>query len=573
MFDIIFRNANIVDGTGSQHYKADLAVKDGIIAGIGDYSSAEAARVINAEGKTLTPGFIDMHSHTDMIAPFYPDMDSALYQGITTSFTGHCGLGIAPVPKYWLEMCVEDAAFRRAMPTLAPFRPGFTSAIETPLMAKAVKDVFDTDLDWTSFSSLMDRLDRHGMGHNLAMACGLAQLRVNAMDNDYRREATDEELERMVEMLKDAFEAGAPALSFGLDYSPDCFAGEKELLKLASVAAEYGRVLTAHCQSRDFRRGQNAPIAAMDGFREICEIALKTGVHAHISHIDPGFEVQPFNEELVKASCAATLAEIEKYREKGANITWDVLAPTKVFIFYQARLYKRLIKFVRAAGSPERFTELLSSRAYCTQIKKEITDGIVPISKAAARMVISKSSCDEMTGRTIGEMADKWGMELYDAILEILRRDFYACVYMPSSGGTMWEHFYDQPDASIGLDYMMLNADMPELWDNQYDWMNPDSFTGMIAYICERKHKPIEFTIRQLTGTAAEKIGLKDRGFLKNGMKADLVLMDLNELEPNIDYAEPAKASKGMEMVVVNGIISFENGRSLRTRSGRTLRV
>lgn len=573
MYDIIFRNAKIVDGTGSVPYISDLAVKDGIIAEIGDLSAASAAREVDAAGKYLTPGFIDMHSHTDIIAPFYPDMDSALYQGITTSFTGHCGLGIAPVPKYWLEMCFDDPAYRRAMPSLAPFRPGFTSAVETSVMAEAVKEVFGAELDWTSFGSLMDRLDRHGMGHDLAMACGLAQLRTNAMNNDYRREATEEEICAMEEMLKEAFEAGAPALSFGLDYSPDCYASETELLRLASLAAKYGRVLTAHCQSMDFRRGEKKPFAAIDGFKEICEIALKTGVHAHISHIDLGFSVEPFNEALIKASCEATLAEIEEYRKKGANVTWDVLAPAKTMIFYQAKLYKRLIKYVRAAGSPEKFLRMLNSTAYCKQLKKEAEDGLLPLNAAAARLKVSASSDGELPGNTLGELSQKWGMDIYDTVFEVLRRDFHTSVYMPSARRNNWERFYDDPDASIGLDFMMLNADLPERWDNQFDWLNPDSFTGMLQYLCARKHKPIEFTVRQITGAAAEKIGLKDRGLLKTGMRADMVLVDIENLEPNIDYAEPAKASKGMEMVLIKGKVAFENGKAIRVRAGRTVRV
>ena len=240
MAELLIKGGMVIDGTGNAGYEADVFVKDGKIAKIvkiakneknktdpSDFAAA-AVQVLDARGKLVTPGFINMHSHSDCSVAMYPEMESTLGQGITTEFAGHCGLGVAPVDKYWLYMFPEKRAFSRVIPEpIGGINPYDAYVVPTDCLRKPFEEAYGETLDWSTYGEFIDHMRKRGMGANLVLVAGHAQMRLQAMGLDYMRDATKEELQAMEASLNDAMDHGAIGLSLGLDYEPGMFAGEE----------------------------------------------------------------------------------------------------------------------------------------------------------------------------------------------------------------------------------------------------------------------------------------------------------------------------------------------------------
>lgn len=250
MYDIVIKNGIVVDGSGSPCYKADVAVDNGKIVQIGALEDVSAQKTIDAQGKYITPGFIDMHSHADLTAVLCPDMEGLLGQGITTCFTGHCGMTMAPAGRYFMGMLEDVKAFEEIMPLQTYGKgPGSYPAADTQSLRKAFKSRFGVDMDWTTFADFRSRLEKDGIGVNMYMEVGHAQIRMDAMGFDYCRFATQEEIDVMKQHVEEAMQAGAAGLSFGLDYAPGKYASLDELKQLAQCLKPYNGILAAHVRN------------------------------------------------------------------------------------------------------------------------------------------------------------------------------------------------------------------------------------------------------------------------------------------------------------------------------------
>ena len=212
MYDLIIRNGILYDGTGSSGYPADLGIRNGFITAVGDLHAADAQAVIDAAGRAVTPGLIDMHSHADCSLPMWPDAESLLGQGITTVFAGHCGMSLAPVTGYWLEQYFEGEALDQVIPQFpgGPI-PGIGRVVRTDDLAAPFQKAYGTALDWRSFGEYLQHLERNGIGVNIAANVGHSQLRQQVLGFDARRAATPQETARMCDMLDTALSEGAYA--------------------------------------------------------------------------------------------------------------------------------------------------------------------------------------------------------------------------------------------------------------------------------------------------------------------------------------------------------------------------
>lgn len=179
----LIRGGTVVDGTGSPPFQADVCIRDGVIDAVGpDLSAPEGAQVMDAAGKLITPGFINMHSHSDCSAAMYPNMESTLGQGITTEFAGHCGLGVAPVQHSWLYMFPEKKAFTKVMPEPpGGINPYNAYLVPTQRLREPFAQTYGQELDWTTYGQFLEHLRRVGLGANLAVVAGQAQIRLQAM--------------------------------------------------------------------------------------------------------------------------------------------------------------------------------------------------------------------------------------------------------------------------------------------------------------------------------------------------------------------------------------------------------
>ena len=324
MSTIYIKNGTVIDGSGAPRFKADILIKDDTILTIGPDLSARpelagdiaSADVIDAAGKTVTPGFINMHSHGDCSAAMYPDMESSLGQGITTEFAGHCGLGVAPIQKHWLYMFPEKKAFTRVNPEpIGGINPYGAYIVPAEAMRPAFKEAYGEELDWTTYGEYLDHLRRVGTGANLAAVAGQSLIRLQAMGLDYKRPATEEEICAQEEMLSEAMDGGALGLGLGLDYQPSLYASHEELVRLMTLVKERGGVVTAHTRHvpNDY---YGRDVNFCDGLKEFLELGLETGARLHISHIQNAYPASPESDEMARAGVNETLALVQEYREK-----------------------------------------------------------------------------------------------------------------------------------------------------------------------------------------------------------------------------------------------------------------
>ncbi len=279
MYDLIIRNGTIIDGTGAPGRAGDVAVQDGRIAAVGDVSG-DATREIDATGRAVTPGFIDVHAHDDAAVVREPAMDFKIMQGVTTDVVGNCGAGVAPT---------SDA-----------FRRFFTTGL-SPILG-------DCDLPWTTTAEYFDAVDAAHPACNVAAYVPHGVLRYNAMGIEHRA-PTDAELDRMKELLTEGMQAGAIGLSTGLVYPPGAFAKTPELIELAKVSAEYGGIYTSHIRDEGAR--------LLEAVEEAISIGEQSGCAVQLSHHKAA---GPDNYGLTERS----LPLIEAARQRGVDVTIDV---------------------------------------------------------------------------------------------------------------------------------------------------------------------------------------------------------------------------------------------------------
>ena len=590
MVDMIIRGGTVYDGAGGPGYKADVAVKGGIITQVGDLSGLTAQKEIDAAGRAVTPGFIDMHSHADCSVAMWPDMESALGQGITTCFAGHCGMGVAPVKNYWLEQCFEARAFNKVIPQIpgGPI-PGDGRVLETSKLRQAFFEAYGQELDWSSFGEFVQHLGCVGHGANMAINVGHSQLRQQFMGHDARRAATGDEIAQMVRELERSLDEGAFGLSFGFDYVSSMYAKEDELTALMDVCARRGAVVTAHMQTGPERRGKvNENFTLYDGFVEFLDLGLKTDAKIHISHIYT-IETPGTGDPVAEARQAVDkiLELIASYRTKGVEVTWDYLGQNPAACFFFPQLSGKFLPYVAECGGKQAFIKALNNPWYRDYVAQEIRSGghraTSPFSALgrragkswASNLVITGCSNRSFIGRSIGQISEELGMDCVDTAIEIVRQDPETMCDRQRETDPPSGHFYVlDEDMSFGTDngahdYGFIDQDGPDM---PYVCGTPTEFVGMVEYFNTFRELPFEAMIKRMTGNGARAMGISDRGFIKPSMAADLLVIDRENLRSNLDLARPQTAPDGLDYVIVNGQVAVDHKRHLHPRAGFVIR-
>ena len=574
MYDILIKNGKIVDGSGGAPYVADVAVKDGKIVKIGEIRE-DAEKVIDAAGRIVTPGFIDMHSHADLTVCLYPDAENLLGQGVTTVFTGHCGMGMATVGEYWTGMFEDTKAMQLVIPhDLASWFPGAYPCLDSPTMRRAFKERFGVEMDWTSFGDYREKLKSTGVGVNMNMLVGHSQVRISALGPDFKRPATQAEIDHMKADIAEAMEHGACGMSFGLDYDASNYAEDDEMYQLAEVVKSYGGIVAAHCQMRNERRGVKMEQHMLYGARELMELGLKVGVPVHISHICGGYNGCFGDQHMFDAGAERLLQLIDEYRAKGVRVTWDVLTiPVRAF-YYFPQLASVLIYYISAAGGNKAFSEKLRSpgfRFYIAEKLKNKERIVFPRWNDSVEVTECKNSA--YIGKSIRTLAEERGVSSEEMMVQILHEDIETCASYPLAPGLMETRVYEnRPEASIGLDNCAFNYDYEgALPDMPADRSTPVSYCGMIKFLESQRDKPIEQTIRKLSGNAADNMRLRDRGYIRENMAADILVIDCENLRSNENLIDPRQRPDGFDYVIVNGRIAVDHGTHTHVRSGELL--
>jgi dihydroorotase/N-acyl-D-amino-acid deacylase len=529
-YDFIIRNGHIVDGTGSPWYAADVAVKDGRIAAIGRLDGAPAARTIDAHGMVVAPGFIDMLGQSEITLLVDPRAPSKIFQGITTEITGE-GQSVAPL---------NDAMLKEN-------QSGY--------------DHYQVRADWRTLAEYFARVEKQGIGINMGSYFGAASAR--AMVVGYgNRAPTAEELKRMEALVEQGMRDGALGLSTALQYPPAPYASTEELIALAKVASRHGGIYATHMRSEG-----NAEDAALD---ETFRIGREAGIAVEIFHLKASGQEN-------WGKMPHVIERIEKARAEGIDVTADTYAYTA----WNNDMAAFTPPWANDGGS-EKLVERLKDPAMRARMRKDMTtptgdwDNEWLAIKGPQDILICSVNNPELVkyqGKRISEIAAEWKKDAIDTIFDFLIKD-KAGTYVTVFG-------MDEPDVALALQQPWMSV------DNDASGTSPDGILGkdhphpraygtfpriLAKYVRDEHKLSLPDAIRKFTSLPAQREHLTDRGVIKQGMWADLVVFDPATVHDVATYADPNKFSVGMQYVVVNGVPVIEDGKMTGKLPGKVLR-
>jgi len=541
VFDIVIENALLIDGTGNPWFKADLGISKGKIVEIGRLSNVKAERVINACGLVVSPGFIDIHTHSDLALLINPRAESKIRQGVTTEVIGNCGIGAAPTRKETLNLLKDKWG----------------------LEAKAVK------WNWTSLGDYLKGLEKQGVSLNVASFVGHGTVRT-AVIGDENRSPTNREMKTMKTLVAESMKDGAFGLSSGLVYLPGCYAETYELIELCKVVADYGGIYTSHI------RGERETI--VDALKEAVEIGEASGVSVQVSHNCPKYGGHgKFKEQ----------SEIyERARKRGVDVTLDNDAHTDL----NPKLSQVLPQWAQVGGNQKIIARLRDPKSR-EKIKKEIVEDRFPgpgycgLAKHGRWNRIFLFSCKknkDLMGKSLEQIAKMRGVDPFDAYFDLIieERGEVSALF----------NYIEEDDIRAVLKHplMMICSDGLALASygvlGRINGYSPCSY-GEYAYILERyvreeKVLTLQEAIRKMTSFPAQRLGLRDRGLLREGMWADVVVFDPNTVKDRATSRYPYrfplayfphKYPEGIEYVLVNGEIVVEKGKHKGVFPGKVL--
>lgn len=516
MYDVVFKNPRVLDGTGAPWFVADVAVKDGFIVKVGKVEG-EAAKVIDATGKYLSPGFTDAHSHSDLPLVANPTADSKVMQGVTLEVIGQCGSSAAP----------RNMGFRK--------------------QEEQADDEVDGPLPpWTDMASYMDVLESQGVSLNVAPLVGHGTVRRQIMGTE-RRAPTDKELDIMRKMVADALEQGAFGLSSGLIYVPGTYATTEEVIELAKVAAKYGGTYFTHMRDEGPR--------LLEALDEAIRIGREAGMPVEISH----FKVmgEP-NWGKVKDA----IALVEKAREEGLDITADqypyVASSTGLASTVPSSVWAKGLGLDQFKDPPERkkALEILATRGSWDKL---------------VIAFLPHPDDQRFVGKSVEEAGKMQGISSEEACLGLLERNrgVVSIVNFGISEDDV-RTVMRVPWVMPGSDGRAYNAATAK---GQPHPRSYGTFVRILGrYVREIRLLRLEEAVRKMTSLPAMRLGLQDRGILREEMRADLVLFDADTVIDNATFTAPHQYPSGILWVLVNGKAVVEEGRHNGERPGMVLR-
>jgi len=576
-FDVIIRNGEVIDGTGSPKSAKDIGIKGDAIAAVGDLSGAQAGRMIDASGQVVTPGFIDMHDHFDQTVLLYPKAQSALAQGITTAVTGQCGFSPAPLDKHYTACFWEWNWWDRVQP-----RKYYQEAVgDLDKVKTAAREVDGLDVNWATFGEWLNRVEEAKPGLNIVPLVGHGTVRTAVIGSDYRRTATSDEIALMKRYVEQAMDEGAGGISNGMDYAPNAYSSVEESCEVIAAAVRKGGFFSSHWRRTGLREGfGNAGL--IQGIKEAIDIAKKTGARLEVAHLSPGYLVSP-NPTPKLAACAAeeTLALLDEALKDGVDLSFDVI-PSHLSggVIHTRHIAAALTPWLKEAGSLEQFGRNLTA----PDLRQEISDyvmsgkwyGLNPILQPgwAGTIVVGDTGAAEFAGKSIADIARSTGRHPLDALMDVISKDPHATRAEPSGGTDEVKRiFFKHPLAMVGIDTFLVDHTAGSKVPPYY-LPNPNTFSGMARFVklYALGLLGLEEGIRRVTGFPAERLGLKDRGVIAEGKKADLVVFRPEAVVDKSTSEEPRQYPEGFSWVFVNGQAAMEDGRLTLSGNGRVLR-
>jgi N-acyl-D-amino-acid deacylase len=529
-FDLVITNGHIVDGTGSPWYSGDIGIRDGRIAAIGNLSAAARKRTVDAHGKVVAPGFIDMLGQSETTILVDPRLPSKIYQGITTEITGEGG-------------------------SAAPLNDAILAA------DRASYEHYKINPDWRTFRQYFSRLEKQGMGINLASYVGATEARRMVL-GDADVQPTPEQLEKMKALVREAMRDGAVGVSTSLEYAPAPYAKTEEIIALALEASKFGGIYATHMR--------NESDSVLEAFDEALRIGREARIPVEIWHFKVAGKTN-------WGRMPELIARVNQARAEGVDVAADTYAYTA--------WDNGMSAFVPAwahDGGDAKLIERLKDPATRARIRKDMEtpskdwdNEWQEIGGPQDVMIsaVQSPALKKFQGKRLFEIAKTWNKDPMDALFDLLIEDkaFTECAVFGMS----------EPDVALALQQPWVSV------DNDSSGVSPEGILGeehphpraygtfpriLRKYVREEKKLALEEAIRKFSALPAQRMRLTDRGVLKQGMWADVVVFDPKTVRDVATFDDPNRLSEGMEYVFVNGVPVIEEGKMTGALPGKVLR-
>ena len=528
-WSLLIRGGSVVDGAGGPARAADVAVEGERIAAVGPALSGQADRVIDAAGKMVSPGFIDMHSHSDLFYFACPSAESKIRQGVTTEVVGMCSFSQAPL-----------------RPDQRDIVRGWAGGIGASL-----------DLRWETFAQYLDALRSVRPSVNIAHFVGHGALRIAAMGFE-ARPAGGDDMKGMQRLLGEAMDAGAFGFSTGLVYAPSAYSDTQELIALAKSISARGGYYFSHI------RGESSML--LDSINEAIRIGEEGGVGVQVSHVKASGK-----ENWPKIDAALRL--FETARARGVDVLGDVYP-------YNAGSTKldNMMPAWAHDGGIAKLLERLADRTTRRRIVEEcLIDGERwgTVSQGGIgfdQVFIATCKRRELEGLHLAQIARQAGQPPAEVLMNLLLEE--KCTV----GMVSFSQSIENVSKVLAHPALMIGSDSIPLYEGEGDRPGKPhprtygTFPRVLGeYARERRLFSLETAVHKMTGMAAARIGLRERGLVQPGYFADLTVFDPATVKDESTYAEPHRYPTGIPYVVVNGAVVVDGGRLGAARSGRVL--
>ena len=530
----------VVDGTGSPAYRADVAISDGRIHAIGDLSELEARETVDCSNRVVTPGFIDMHSHSDFLLPGADAstlVEPFLRQGMTTLVGGNCGFSPAPLTEKNRKSTRESSRL-----------------------------IVDDEIEphWESMDGYLSALDEGGVPLNVAELVGHGAVRAAVMGSLDPAVPDQEQLHEMERLTRESLAAGCVGVSTGLGYPPGIFAQHDELARVAGWAASANKLFTSHVRAYSrvspvFQSDPEILPHNLEALLEIMRAARQGGARLQLSHLI-------FVGRRTWATCEQTIAAIERERADGLDVAFDAFpytaGNTTASVLFPPEMLPHLETILE---SPEQLegVKALGARVF-DEIGFYLED--VQIMRANAPRF------DELDGLFVGEAAKRMGMDVWE---------FYARLVVESHrNARVLNHTYSGHDGEEDALRAVLAHPLCSIETDTFvtscGHQNPASygtFPRVLSTYVDEGLFEFEEAVRKMTGAPAERFGWSDRGFVREGCAADLVVLDRSRLRDQASFESPDRFPTGIDQVLVNGVPVIDGDRyDANASAGQVLR-
>ncbi len=525
MYDLLITGGRLIDGTGTPWYWADVGVEGDRIVAVGALAGAAAKHVIKADGRIVCPGFIDMHTHSDLQPLANPLHECKIRQGVTTDVIGHDGLGLAPVTPKTAAMLQEQLAGWNGRPAL--------------------------EWDWSTITTYLDRFDQK-VAVNVAMHVphGTVRMAVMGMDN---RPPTPEELGQMQRLIDQGMREGAVGLSTGLTYAPCMFATDAEMVELCQVLRPYNGFYCPH--------HRNYGMEALKGYYDSIEIGRRASVAVHLTHCHLGYAVN-------QGRAPELLAVIDRARTEGIEITLD----TYPYLAGNTYLHAFLPYWMHEGGTEATLARLKSPDIH-DRLRYELevagSDGFSGVPMGWEMLQIGGIIGDHdpaIVGMFLPDAAVRAGQTPYEFFVDLLLQTRLGVSCLAHIGNEEnVQVILQHPAHVVGSDGILVGGrPHPRGWGTHVKFL--------AHYVRDLGLLTWAEGIRKMTSATARRIGCLDRGIVRPGFMADLVVFDPDTLRDTATYENPISYPEGVSYVAVNGTLVVDEGQPTGATPGRALR-